>query len=512
MAATRPERREVDLAEGFERKAERSWPLLDARALFTILYFVAIFVMAISPAVDPDLWWHLRTGELILEQGIPDQDPFSFTVSGKAWITHEWLSQLIMWLLYLVGGFPLLILAFAAVITATFGLIYLNSAGKPVLAVFLGLIAAFASAITWGVRPQMFNPLFLALFMIILEAVRRGRFGMRAILWLPALTIVWANLHSGYLAGIALIVVYAVGDGLQGLLRGRLVATERLLTGRQIGLFLAAAAGCLLAAALNPNSFSLWLYPFETLRSPSMQQFIQEWQPPLLREPMFWPFAILLFLGVVGWVYGKRPGLSDFLLFLGTGAAGMMSARNIPLFAVVAAPIISRAMWPWLEGSALDLGGRAGRKRKRPPRLLQAVNVLLLAICLLAGGLWAFDIIAGQDEVVQERFPVAAVDFLEAQGLSEGRGFNDYGWGGYLIWRGIPVYVDGRADVYGDDFLFFYQQAALVQEGWREPLQQYDVNYALLHKEARLGVMLQEVGGWREVYADELARIFVREE
>lgn len=478
---------------------------LDARALFVALYVLALFVAAVRPTLDPDMWWHLRTGERILQEGVPRQDIFSYTVAGAPWIAHEWLSQAIMWILYEVGGFGALIVGFAAVITATFWLVYVNSAGKPYIAAFLGLLAAFASAPTWGARPQMFNMLFLALFMLLVEAVRRKRRGARAFLWLLLLSVVWANLHSGYLAGVALLVVYVVGDGVQGLW-GRYVETgEVVLEGRQVRFLALAAAASLLAAAVNPNGFALWGYPFETLRSPAMQQFIQEWRPPLLREVMFWPFAAMLGLGVLGWTFGRKPSASGLLLFLGTGAAALLSARNIPLFAVVAAPVISRSVAGWLR-----TGG--GEARRTPGRLLQLLNGSILLICLLAGALWTMQVVAGNDAEMRDRFPVAAVDFLEAQGLDEARGFNDYGWGGYLIWRGIPVFVDGRADVYGDEFLFFYQQAALLREGWREPLEQYDVQYALLGRTAVLATMLEEVEGWQEVYADDMARIFVRDE
>lgn len=494
---------------------ERKWslPLLDTRTLFVLLYAIALFVVAVRPTVDPDMWWHLRTGEYILENGIPRQDVFSFTVSDHRWITHEWLSQAIMWLLYSAGTFPALILVFAAVIACSFWLVYRNSAGQPYLAAFVGLLAAFASAPTWGARPQMFNILLLALFLHIVEGVRGGRFSVRAFWWFPLLTAVWANLHSGYLAGVALLVAYAAGDAAQVVLRRWLPGQERGLTLRHSGALALAAGGSLLAAALNPNTFRLWVYPFETLRSPAMQQFIQEWHPPEFRLNIFWPFAALLLLGVLGWAYGRRPAATDVLLFLGTGAAALLSARNIPLFAVVAAPIVCRAWWQLIRRDAdRQPDDQAVRARGRPAPLLSLANWLLLALFLLAGGLWVGQTIAGNEEAVAERFPVAAVDFLESRDLDTAYGYNSYGWGGYLIWRGIPVFVDGRADVYGDEFLFFYQQAAQLQPDWREPLEQYSVDYVLIRRQAPLATMLGEVEGWREAYTDELAQIFVRDE
>lgn len=492
---------------------ERTWAsrLLNTHSLFQLLYAVALFVVAVRPTLDPDMWWHLRTGEYILQNGIPRQDVFSYTVTDHAWVTHEWLSQTLMWLLYEAGGFAALILIFAAVIAASFWLVFVSSAGRPFLAAFTGLLAAFAAAPTWGARPQMFNILFLALFVYIVEGMRQGRFRARAFWWFPMLTAVWANLHSGYLTGVALLAGYAVGHAAEAILQRRLPAESVGAMRRPIGALALAAGASLLAAALNPNGFELWVYPFETLSSPAMQQFIQEWHPPELRLYIFWPFAALLLLGVVGWAFGRRPELTDVLLLLGTGAAALLSARNVPLFAVVAVPIVSRTLWQLWEcarGEATDDGTEVSEGTR--PALL-ALNFVLLAVFVLVGALWVGQTLAGNEEAVAAQFPVEAVNFLEAQGLEKARGFNEYGWGGYLIWRGFPVFVDGRADVYGDDFLFFYQQAAQVQADWREPLERYSVEYALVGRRARLATMLAEVEGWQEVYSDEMARVFVRD-
>src|SRR5262245_2930042 len=124
------------------------------RKLFVALFVVALFTMGVRETLDADMWWHLRTGEYILQHGIPREDVFSFTVPDHEWITHEWLSQVFMWLVYQVGGFPGLIVTFAAFVAATFGLVYACCVGRPHLAAFIALLAAITSAIVWGARPQ----------------------------------------------------------------------------------------------------------------------------------------------------------------------------------------------------------------------------------------------------------------------------------------------------------------------------------------------------------------------
>lgn len=486
---------------------------LDARTLFVLIFLLALFVSAVRPTSDPDMWWHLRTGEVILEQGIPRQDVFSFTVSDHHWITHEWLSQLIMWMLYVAGGFDALILSFAAIIALAFWLVFRSCVGQPYLPVFVTLVAAFASAPTWGVRPQMFNLLFLASFLFITEGVRSKRYTTRAYLWFLPLSILWANLHSGFMIGVVFLAAVAIGDAVQLLLGARLPQSGSKQTTRQIGALGLSAAGSLMAGAINPNGFRLWLYPLETLSSPAMQGFILEWQSPELREYFFWPFVVLLLLGILGWTYGRRPSASDTLLFLGTGLAGLLSARNISLFAVVATPIVCRALWPavvFVSHGYLEDSDRNGRRSVSGHMLF--VNYVLLGLCMLAATIYVANTLAKNEQVIATRYPVAAVDFLFESGLEKARGYNEYAWGGYLIWRGIPVFVDGRADVYGDEFLFLYQQGRQLEPNWREPLDSFNVDYVLMDRNARLGTMLREVSGWREVYVDDLARVFLRKE
>ncbi|MDX1663796.1 MAG: hypothetical protein R3272_08380 [Candidatus Promineifilaceae bacterium] len=483
---------------------------MTTRRLFVLLFVMALFAMAVRETVDPDMWWHLRTGELILEQGIPRADPFSFTVRGTPWVAHEWLSQLLMWLLYRVGGLSALIVASAALITVTFWLVYLTCPGHPYLAAFGTLLAALASAITWGARPQMFNLLFMALFVLVVERVHRDRLSPRALILLPLLTALWANLHSGYLLGVVLLATYTAAfavDRLRASPRGEAeLATEVSDAGR-VKLFLGVTVASLLAALLNPNGAQLWLYPFETLGSPAMQAYIQEWQAPNFRLPIFWPFATLFLLGVLGWVFSlRRPTTAEMLLFLGTAAASLLSARHIPLFAIVAAPIVVRAWLGLLEERAW---GRA-LVRPAPAAPPRFVNWVLASLAVLAVLLWTTTKVATNEEAIAARYPAAAVDYLVETGLAESRGYNSYGWGGYLIWHDIPVFVDGRADVYGDAFLFYYLQALELQEGWQAPLDDYAVQYTLLHPGTPLTTMLAASDAWRRAYADELAVVFVR--
>jgi hypothetical protein len=504
---------------------------LNTKRLFVALFAIALFTMAVRETLDPDMWWHLRTGEFILQNGIPAQDVFTFTVPQNAWITHEWLSQLIMWLVYLAGGLPGLILFFAALIALTYWLLYLACAGRPYLAAFIVLLSAITSAIVWGVRPQIFNLLLTAVFVLIVERVKDGQWRVRTLWWLPPLTLIWANLHSGYLLGVVLLGTYAVGDLAQ---RWLAIPTERTLGKTAVTHLFGATFASFLAAAVNPSGIELWIYPFLTLGSGPMQAYIQEWHSPDFHQTFFWPFAAMLALGVLGWVFSKnypqndlavagvpavpptgavmRPAgahvtITDLLLFLGTGAAGLLSARHIPLFAIVAAPILARSWLIVLPGSRLA-GGESTQQPAKP--IFAVLNWLLLVVAVGTAVVWTSTKINNNEAAIVARYPVAAVDYLAASGLDEARGYNSYNWGGYLIWRGVPVFVDGRADVYGDPFLLYYRRTFDVLPGWQEPLDEYNVDYVLMEAGSPLTAVLAASPDWTEVYADDLAQIFVR--
>ncbi|MCB9431246.1 MAG: hypothetical protein H6668_04595 [Ardenticatenaceae bacterium] len=498
---------------------------MNARRLFLAIWGLGLFGMGVRETLDPDMWWHLRTGEAILRDGWPQHDIFSFTVPHHAWVTHEWLSQVIMWLVYRAAGLPglmvwaavLVVATFAALLAAALTVSRHRGTSQPkqlYLPAFFVLWGAIASAIVWGARPQMFNLLFGAIFVLLLERIRAGRGGVGQGWWLVGLTAVWANLHSGYLFGVVLLATFTLSEAAQRWWQPNNGALMRWQTLRMLGL---TTVGCLLAAALNPSGTAIWFYPFATLGSAAMQSYIQEWQPPTLQAVADWPFFVLLMVVLLLLQRNGRkrkqtaegfktsavsvypaPFWSDGVLVLGTAVASLGSARHIPLFVLVAVPVLARLV-DW----------RLEIKEGQPALAVRRwVNVGLVGVVLLMVGLWTAVKVAGNEAAIAERYPVAAVDFLQAQGLV--RGYNSYNWGGYLIWRGLPVFVDGRADVYGDPFLQLYRQTFEGQVGWERPLDDYAVQYVLIERDAVLAQLLTTSPRWTEAYQDELAQIFTR--
>ena len=186
---------------------------LTIRNLFLIILFCGIFYLSLRPIIDPDFWWHLRTGQLIVQTRlIPKIDPFSYTATGKQWLTHEWLSEIFIYKSFESGGFGLLILIFSVIITTSFVFSYFRcpDVSKPYIAGFAVLLGALTSIPIWGVRPQMLTLLFTSIFLFLLDHFRQNE-NFKTLIPLPLLTILWVNLHAGYILGIAIEIIYISG-------------------------------------------------------------------------------------------------------------------------------------------------------------------------------------------------------------------------------------------------------------------------------------------------------------
>lgn len=473
--------------------------VITLRTAVPIALFAIIFMLAVHQAatLDPDLWWHLQTGkDIVAGRSIPHVDPYSFTKAGAPWVAHEWLSQVLMFAIYRLSGLGGLVFIFSIAITLAFLIAYRQSAGRPYVASLAVLLGALSATPLFGIRPQMITLLLASIYIAILRRFTRSGDG-RVLWWLPPLMILWVNLHAGFALGLGLVALFFVSvvlDRQWKLLRPLVL----------VGL------ACAVVVPLNPNGFRLFLYPLETLTSPSMAALIDEWSSPDFHQPMFLPLLAFLFTTFAVWALApKRPRAGEMFLLLATAFGALRSARHVPIFALVAVPILAEHLFDLVKARGWD---RA--LTRETPRTIGSVvlSLLLLITPLGLAGLQLWHFVSRQKTHVLLRNPVAAVDFLQTQHLP-GPIYNRYGWGGYLIFRLYPeyrVYVDGRADVYGDDFLFEMVNTYDGRRGWREPLDRYGVRTVLISPDVPLASLLRIDKDWRKVYEDGQAVIFTR--
>jgi len=468
---------------------------------------------------DGDTGWHVKTGEWILaNRRIPNQDIFSYTKAGQPWFAWEWLWDLSFGWLHQHAGMAAVILTSILVLCCTSALLFRlvrRECGNALLAISIMFLVTGASAIHWLARPHLFTLLFAVIFYSLLERVNEGH--IRLLWWLPALMLVWTNLHGGFFVGLILVGAYAGGELLRALFEARIEAARRAIP------YLLAGAGCLLATFVNPYSYHLHAHIFEYLTDRYQYRNIVEFQSFNFHHPVtvFFEPMLLLGLAAVIWSLARRDYVHA-LLVAGWAHLALVAVRNTPIFMMVASvpvaamlqkmiedlPASNLANWLRLAASRVARFAAEFGATDSIPRLHLASAG---AACFLVALFYAPNAPAMcRAQYDAARYPAKAVEFLQKDGSADTI-FTDDTWGGYLIYRLYPankVFIDGRSDFYGSTFNEKYLDVMKVRYGWEKNLDQYHVNAILLPVETPLAATLKESPRWRAVYDDGVAILF----
>jgi hypothetical protein len=494
-----------------------------------VLYALAlavVFTIALSSLTEFDFWWYLASAERILAtRSVPDVDPFSYTAEGRPWINHMWASQLLVWAGWHTGGRLVLILAKAALVAATFGVVLATMRRRgvhPVVAAAVTLVAAWAGWEFWDVRPQVVTYLLLAVYLYVLREGWEAR--PRTLAWLPVLMVPWANLHAGFLTGLAVIGLVGLGAALP-----RLADQAHRRAGVRV-LGLAAGMGALatLASLLNPFGIRAILFPLEVVNTRLFMSTTAEWYSPNFHNPAYQGFELMLLLLIPAFAWGRhRLGATDVLVALVFTHLALSSSRHLPLFAVAVAPLLADS----LEAAIRDLWARrpagwdvTGLARRHFPSFWPKLTApgapaTVLAAVLVVGLVpgWAALLEPIRNPFLQDlnerRYPGETMQFIRSERLPAPL-FNSYAWAGYELWRLYPEYrmfIDGRTHVYGQDILQDFVEVTNLGARWRTVLDKWKVQTILTERASPLAQALAAVGGWRLVFTEREAAVFVRE-
>ncbi len=480
--------------------------------LIIAVLFLGLFAMAVRTPADTDMWWHLGAGRAIVTTGrIPYADEFSFTVRGKPWTDVYWLAQVGMYQARTLGGDVTLALLVAMLVIVAFAFVYWQMEGPLLLRGFVLVLVATASSVIWSPRPQMLSFVLLGVTGYVVYLLKWQRVNR---LWmLIPLFVLWANVHGGYALGLMLIGSVAVGEALNRL-TGRADAPE-VMTWREIGLL--AGVGILSGIALlvNPYTVGTWTLPFRTVGIKALQGFIQEWASPDFHNVYEQPILWLLFglLAVVGFS-GRRWDWSDLVVVVVFGYSAFLARRNIAPLALVIGPVLTRQLQPVVTSVLAQVRLPASVRKDVRPALSSVLNWLILVLVVSAALVKCNVALSPQmiDKAQEQTLPVRAVEWLKESHLT-GPMYNSYNWGGYLLWAlpEEPVFVDGRTDLYDDEFLQEYFKVMFIRPGWQDTLDKYGVRFALTERESFLATMLATQPDWRLVYNDDQAVIYARE-
>jgi hypothetical protein len=482
---------------------------LSIRRIFSFPVVLAVFLLGgvflieRSLRLDPDTWWHIKAGEQILATLTwPTSDPYSFTARGNDWMAYEWLGEVLMALFMRLGGMRgldlLLITLTGFIVLLIYYYAYLRCTNWKAAFVASVLVLPLA-ALCFTLRPQLLGFVFLLVTLIALERFRQGR--ERALCALPVVFLLWVNSHGSFALGLAVMGLYWV-SGLFGFQAGELDAV-RWTRGQRHRLAIVSLF-CVLVLPITPYGTRLAAYPLEmALLQPVNVGNIQEWQPLLIfdwwQNKLFLALLLLVILAQV--VLRPKHRLETLALILFTIYAASVHGRFIVILAIVLAPLLATLVARWFPpyDSAKDL-----------PYL----NAVLI-IAVITGMIMFLPSRKELHEGIEKKFPVAAAEYLRRHPV-RGPMFNDYGWGGFLIWSLGPhqkVFIDGRADIYEyAGALEDYLSIAKVQRNSSFLLRKYHVDACLIESRSSLATLLAASSDWEQAYMDDVAVLYVRKD
>jgi hypothetical protein len=503
---------------------------LGAKVLRALLFAVMVFVVlsfAFTPLrSDNDAWWHLKTGKYIVEnKRLPRTDVFAFTSENIEWHNHEWATQVLFYLSYVVGersgygGLRAVITLKTLVLIATFSVLFAfaSQRGKNFfVAALFAIIAAAVSRRTIYPRPPIMSYLMFAIFTWTVYNVRTSRWKVHALILLPLLMIVWVNLHGGFILGLGLLMIYAIAELLEIFWRkygapGGGAPDDSDEAGgsvRRLRAFALALVGCFIASLINPYTYKLYLLPIRVMSDKALVSRIPELLPPDYRFTWAYEFMILfLLLGFALKAY-RRLIFAEVLLILFFLHQSLHHVRHLPLFAIASMPLCASML--------------AHVVHNLPAQLGRIANNLLLAVTLVLSAWWITHHREGESyldrnadllrgiEFVKQNYPVEASDFI-IQNHFTGRMFNQINFAGYLIWRLSPeyhkVFTDDRYDIFGSRFIWDEQiveggyESPTDNYSWKTVLDKYNINFLVVSNGSGLSARLgNNDPNWRLVY------------
>ena len=505
------------------------WHLQPPGIDLIVFGFIFILISITLPFNDPDFYWHIKTGEYIFStRTLPTVDIFSFTMAGQPWVLHEWLSQLILYWVSSTFGLPGLRVLTGLLFIPAFYLVnrlsYTLNTNLFRTTMLTGafMILSFPSC---SPRPQLFTFLFLAIFVYVLFRLKYLDDRSKLII-LPLIMVIWANTHGGYLIGLVLMGIIWVTELAQTFFNK---SRGEALPGHFKALSITLVV-TVMASLLTPYTYELWLYPFQVMGLDAAKVFITEWQSPDFHDLLYQAYlAAIMVYGAVLVYSNRKPDLTEAALSGSFIFLGFLATRNIPLTVLVIIPLFAlfarhiafasssqhlRAEVSTSTNRDSMLFDRSAQSNSAPVKNQSGIaGWAFISLCVIAAIL-IYRNEEQQDPAVKlnETLPVAAVAFIKENDIT-GRMFNNYNYGGFLIYEFYPdqkVFIDGRADMYGDELMWEYMNIYNGGENWKELFDKHSIDYALVGKQAPISQLLQLSGEFVSVHEDSGHVLLVR--
>jgi hypothetical protein len=479
-----------------------------SESLFLVIVMLLVFNIATSTPTDNDMWWHLRAGDEMWHQGkVLLTDEFSYTRFGEPWVNAFWISDLGLYGMWALGGFFAITVTVSLLAVAVLLIVYKQMSGPLYLRGLLIIIAMMGMVANWTPRPQLLSfLLFAGLDYFLYRHINIKR----QPLWIMVLIFaLWGNLHGGFIWGALLLFATLAGEIFNNLLNN-----QPKLNYSEIGHFGIWSALAVLAVSINPNGVSLWKLPFQQV---DVSLAIQEWLSPNFHQFYPHPALWLLFLLIFGLGFAeKRISFTDLFKGLGFAYLFFFAQRNLVAYIIIILPIVEKFLSPALANLAIAPGvhklqsrfAQLSFKGQLPEKTTAMINILLVG--LLAALLLAYSFVISLPENMAQKVPVRATAWIK-ENQPQGPIFNSYNWGGYLTWqlRDYPVFIDGRADLYGEEIIKEWLEISEGTDKGLALLESHHINLIYLEPyHALLGKL--DPQEWANVYSDPQIVIYQR--
>lgn len=445
--------------------------------LFILIISFSLFIVSFF-SIDPDYLWHIKAGEVFYNDGIFTKDIFSWIVNGKYWICHEWLFEVIIYVLRLLfGKYHIFIYCFSFISLLFILLFILNRENylKNIVFTFIWLLFSLLLIPNVQARPQLMSNIFLLLTVYL--CFDNYNNNSRKIYFLPIISIFWANIHGGSSIFVYLFPLIFLVCGLFNFKFNKIFSIK--ISFSQIKRYLLVIILCVIGISINVHGFRMLIYPFSNMLDSTMLLNISEWQSTTLSEVSHYPYFILLLFILFVFIFSKKKiRFLDFVLFLVCVFLGLKSIR----FWFYTYIIMSFVVFDYISSRKNDNGTET------------CIIVLSIFLVLL--------FFTNKNNILKPRYfcYLDNKDITFIKSLKMNNNFNMYDYGGDLIYNGIPVFIDGRADLYTKYNYKDYISISTLKNDYVKLINKYDFDYFLVSKSYPINTYLKYNDDYRLIY------------
>ena len=447
--------------------------------IFLLFVVGLVFLLLSFYQMEPDYLWHVKAGEYMLHHGLLTKDVFSWSVYSEYWMSHEWLFEvLIAGMKRLFGNFHLFIYCFTCMFFLLLMVYFKNKdvLFHNVLFSILWFSCSIILAFSLQVRPHLLSNCLLGLTIWFLYDLYQNK-ESKKIYWLPLITIIWANVHGGSSNLPYLLCFLFAICGIFQFQFSKIEANR--MSKKQIHKYLLVMLLCMGCVCINLHGFKMFLYPYQNMMDSTMIQNIIEWRSTSLNEwHHYLYYGLLLFIVCIFLFSKKKIEWMDFILLGFCAYLGLKSIR----FWFYTYIIMSFVVFKYVGKRKMDKGTMGG---------------LLLISCLLIG-LFIFK--GNSIFYPKYSFLLNEKDIQVIKEAKPERLFNMYNYGGDLVYNEIPVFIDGRADLYGPHNYKEYLNISSLKEDYVTLIKKYDFDYFLVDSKYSISTYLRYSDDYQLIY------------